>query len=57
MVKHEVVILPNGEIDVDADPSTKELLQKERWNEEAVMVLNENGFDGNRMLKKAPKLY
>ena len=56
MVKHEVVILPNGEIDYDADPQTKELLEKESRNKEAVIVLNENGFDGNRFLKKAPKL-
>ena len=28
MVKHEVVISPNGEIDYDADPQTKELLEK-----------------------------
>jgi len=56
MVKHKVVILPNGEIDVDADQATRELLEKERWNEEAVIVLNENGFEGNYLSKSAPKL-
>ena len=51
MVKYEVVILPNCEIDYDADSQTKDLLEKESWNKEAVIVLNENGFDGNHMLK------
>ena len=56
MVKHEVVILPDGRIDEDAYPCTKELLQLERSNREAIIVLNENGFEGRHLSKDAPKL-
>merc|ERR1711971_509147 len=55
-VKHEIVVLEDGTIDVDADPMTEVLLKYEEENEKAVRKLNAFGFNGNEFLKKAPKV-
>lgn len=34
----------------------KELLRKERWNKEAVIVLNEIGFEGKHLSKSVQKV-
>ena len=54
-VKHEVLELPDGTLDVDADPLTSKLLQIERLNRAAVSFLVANGYDGTVFSKCAPR--
>jgi len=54
-VKHEVVELPDGTLDVDADPLTSKLLQIERLNMAAVSFLVANNYDGTAFSKRAPR--
>ena len=55
-VKHEVVVLADGLIDLEADPLAHVLMRYENENKEAVAKINELGAAGNYLLKKAPKL-
>ena len=54
-MKHEVLELPDGTLDVDADPLTSKLLQIERLNRAAVSFLVANGYDGTVFSKCAPR--
>lgn len=53
-VKQEVLELPDGTIDVDADPLTSKLLSIERLNRDAVSFLVANGYGGEEFEKCAP---
>ena len=55
-VKHEVVVLDDGTIDIDADPTTVVLMEFEKENKQAVCVLNNNGFDGSQLAICPPKI-
>ena len=55
-VKHHIVVLADGTIDVDADPLTKTPLSMERSNMGAVDFLNEMGYDGEKFRKRAPTI-
>ena len=55
-VKHELVVLADGTIDLDADPLTETLLSIERSNKNAVDFLNKLGFDGEQFRKCAPSV-
>ena len=54
-VKHEVVELPDGTIDVDADPLSSKLLSIEKLNRDAVSFLIANGYGGKEFEKCAPR--
>ena len=55
-MKHEIVILEYGTIDVDADPLTEEPLKIKRENTDCIEFLNEVGFDGSRFFHHLPFL-
>ena len=55
-VKHEVVVLADGTIDLEADPLAHVLMRYENENKEAVAKINELGAAGHYLLKQAPKL-
>ena len=55
-VKHEIVILEDGTIDVDAYPFTEKLLKIKRENTECIEFLNEVGFDGSKFFHHLPVL-
>ena len=46
-VKHEVVTLEDGTIDVDADPLATKLLSIEELNKSAISLLDLHGLDGS----------
>jgi len=54
-VKHELVILPNGDIDLTANPHSSILVEIENKNKEAVAALNAAGLDGDGFIQAAPK--
>ena len=54
-VMHHVVYLPDGAIDIDADPATMELLAVEKANKNAVLFLDSMGYNGSVFSCKAPK--
>ena len=47
-MKHNIVILEDEKIDVDADSLTEQLLKIKRENTECIKFLNEFGFDGSQ---------
>ena len=51
-----IVFLPDGTIDLEANPMTVVLVALEKKNKKAVAVLNKYEHDGNKFLKKAPRL-
>merc|ERR1712238_269926 len=55
-IRSEIVFLPDGTIDLEANPMTVVLVALENKNKEAVAILNKYGHDGNQFLKKAPRL-
>ena len=55
-VKHEIVILEYGTIDVDDDPLTEEPLKIKIENTDCIEFLNEVGFDGSRFFRHLPVL-
>ena len=55
-VKHEVVLRPDGSIDLDADPQSTILIEIEKENKEAVAKINQLGGDGKHLSIDAPKL-
>ena len=55
-VKHEVVLLADGTIDLDADPQSTILIEFEKENKEAVAKINQLGGDGKHLSIEAPKL-
>ena len=55
-LKHEVVLRPDGSIDLDADPQLTILIEIEKENKEAVAKINELGGDGKHLSIDAPKL-
>ena len=46
-VAHELIVLPDGTIDVDTDPATIALIAEEKKNTKAINILNDGGFNGN----------
>ena len=54
-VAHELIMLEDGTIDLEADPSTVALIDIERKNHAAVNALNEGGYDGDVFKKYAPR--
>ena len=55
-VKHEILILEDGTIDVDAHPLTEKLLKINRENIDCIEFLNEVGFDGSQFFHHLPVL-
>ena len=55
-MKHKIVILEDGTIDVDADPLTEKLPKIKRENTEFIEFLNEVGFDGSQLFHHLPAL-
>ena len=55
-VKHEVVVLADGTIDLEADPLALVLMRYENENKEAVAKIIQLGGTGNYLLKEVPKL-
>jgi hypothetical protein len=55
-VKHEVVLLADSTIDLDADPQSTILIEFEKENKEAVAKINQLGGDGKHISIEAPKL-
>ena len=55
-VKHDIVILEDGTINVDADPLTEKLLKIKIENTECIKFLNEGGFDGSQLFHHLPVL-
>ena len=53
-VGHEVILLPDGTIDLDADPSSFAFIELEKNNTAAIDVLNVGRFNGNIFRKYAP---
>ena len=51
----ELIVLPDGSINMEADPSTLALVDYEKQNSKAIKVLNEGGFNGNVFRKYAPR--
>lgn len=54
-VKHEIV-MRDGVIDVDADPLAEKLLDIEFMNHQAVLLMNDNGYNGDALLTHTPKV-
>eukprot|EP00536_Pseudo-nitzschia_multiseries_P013568 jgi/Psemu1/35627/gm1.35627_g len=52
-MKHELTILPEGTIDIDADPFSSELFKLEKKNQTAVRSLVEYRFNGGIFKKDA----
>ena len=46
-IAHESIVLPDGTIDVDADPATIALIAEEKKSTKAVNILNDRGFNGD----------
>ena len=55
-VKHEVIVLEDGTISLEADPLSHVLMRYKQENKEAVLKINQYGGAGNYLLKEAPKL-
>ena len=53
-VGHELILLPDRTVDLDADPSSLALIELEEKDAKAIGVLNEGGFNGNLFRKYAP---
>ena len=49
-VKHEVVLRPDGSIDIEADPQSTILIEIEKENKEAVAKINQLGGDGKHLI-------
>ena len=52
-VAHKLLVLPDGSIDLDADPATLTLIAEEKKNTKAVNVLNDGGFNSDVFVKHA----
>jgi len=55
-VRHEVVTLPDGTIDVDADPLSTKLVNIEDLIKKSTDLLSIHGLNGSVFWKKAPRL-
>ena len=55
-VKHEIVVLRDGTIGIEADPFTNKLISIEKENNEATYFLIANGYDGDQLECPAPKI-
>ena len=55
-VKHQVVVLADGTVDIEADPQSHILMQYEQENKEAVANINRYGGAGKWLSTEAPKL-
>ena len=53
-VAHELIVLPDGSINMGADPSTIALVDFEKQNSKAINLLIEGGFNGEVFEKDAP---
>ena len=51
----ELIVLPDGSINLEADPSTLALIDCEKQNGKAIKLLNEGGFSGDVFRKYAPR--
>ena len=47
-VAHELIILPDGSIDLDGDLATLTLIAEEKKNTKAVDILDDGGFNSNK---------
>eukprot|EP00536_Pseudo-nitzschia_multiseries_P000250 jgi/Psemu1/546/gm1.546_g len=56
-VVHQLMMLSDGSIDLDADPATVQLLDLEFRNVNAIATLKEHGFAGEVFFKQAPRNY
>eukprot|EP00536_Pseudo-nitzschia_multiseries_P000366 jgi/Psemu1/815/gm1.815_g len=54
-VAHAVTMLPNGSVDLTADPTTAKLLDLELSNSNAVKYLTDYGLKGKAFAAKAPR--
>ena len=52
-VSQELIMLPDGSIDLDADPATRTLIDEENKNNATVDILNAGGFQGDVFKKFA----
>jgi len=55
-VRHEVVTLPDGTINVDTDPLSTKLVNIEDLNKKATDLLSMHRLNGSVLWKKAPRL-
>ena len=53
-VQHELILLPDGSIDLSTDPNVAALVAHEKKNSAAIKVLNDAGFNGEVFRKNAP---
>ena len=53
-VAHGLIVLSDGSISMEADPSTLALIDYEKQNGKAIKLLNEEGFNGDVFRKYAP---
>ena len=56
MVHHEVVVEPDGTVDLDTDPEGKMLAYLEFQNNLCCNMLNLKGFDGKEFRLNAPRI-
>ena len=55
-VKHEIVVLPDGTIDIEADPLTTKLIIIEQENIKATNFIIDNGYAGDQLECPAPNI-
>ena len=55
-VSHKLIMLENGTIDLDADPSSISLILYEEQSATAAAALNAQGFNGDVFLEYAPRV-
>ena len=55
-MKHDIVVLPDGTIDIEADPLTTKLIIIEQENIKATNFLIANGYAGDQLEYPAPKI-
>ena len=47
-MKHEIVVLPDGTVDIELDPLTTKLISIEQENIKATNFIIDNGYDGDQ---------
>ena len=55
-VKHEIVVLPDGTVDIELDPLTTKLIIIEQENIETTNFLIADGYDSDQLECPAPKI-
>ena len=54
-VAHELIVLPDGSINMEADPLILALVDYEKQNSKAIKLLKKGGFNGDMFRKYAPR--